>query len=480
MSLTITIKYGGKTHEIALSESSKGLDLKQSIQDLTQVPIARQKILVKGGKLADETPVVELQRLKQPFLVLGTPDKNLPTKPIEKQVFLEDMSMHQLNPISNDPSGLVNLGNTCYLNSTLQALYKIKDLTKKVETYTPSQGARGGELVMALKSLFLSMDKKQEKVTPTFFLALFRSILPQFAENVNGRYLQQDAEEAFTQLINNLDNSLNIKDLFRIEMKEVSTCVALPEEEAQINFEESLKLNCHIDIKTNFLRDGILNGLSDIITKHNDLLNSDTDYQLKRTITRLPKYLTVQFVRFFWRTDTRKKLKILRRVQFPFELDLSEMLDESIRSEKVEVRDKLRKIEKDNIEVIREFKKAKKDISLTPLQQQEEDEMKIESIKTKFRDEFKQVVPSGFDFESTTENPSSVYELQAVIAHAGTSADSGHYQAFVRDDNDLEGERWWKFNDDKVSSINKERIESLAGGGESDSALILIYKGVGL
>lgn len=465
-----------------MSESATGLDLKQKIQDLTQIPISRQKVLVKGGKLADDTPVADLQGLKQPFLVLGTPDKNLPSKPVEKQVFLEDMNLHQLNPVSNDPSGLVNLGNTCYLNSSLQALYQIEDITKKVEEHKLGQGATGraNQLVLALKSLYLNMDKKQEKVTPNIFLSLFRSLYPQFAESENGYFKQQDAEEAFTQLVNTLDESLKIKDLFRIDMKEVSTCLALPEEEPQIKYEEALKLSCHIDIKTNFLRDGILNGLTEVIEKHNDLLGANTEYQLKKTITRLPKYLTIQFVRFFWRVDTRKKLKILRRVQFPFELDLSEMLDESIRFDKVEVRDKLRKIEKENIEVVREFKKAKKDSSLSPLEQKEEDEMKVESIKTKFRDEFKQVVPSGFDFETSTENPTSVYELQAVITHAGISADSGHYQAFVRDASDLEGERWWKFNDDKVSSVNKERIETLSGGGESDSALILIYKGVGL
>ena len=76
------------------------------------------------------------------------------------------------------------------------------------------------------------------------------------------------------------------------------------------------------------------------------------------------------------------------------------------------------------------------------------------------------------------ENPTCVYELQSVIAHQGANSESGHYQAFVRDPNDKES--WLKYNDDKVSKVSKEKIEALAGGGEGDTALILIYKGLGL
>ena len=215
------------------------------------------------------------------------------------------------------------------------------------------------------------------------------------------------------------------------------------------------------------------------IEKYNDTLQSNTEYEISRTITRLPKYLTVHFMRFFWRRDTQKKSKILRRVQFPFELDLAEMLDSSIKNDKVAVRDKIRQIEKDQDELIRDFKKSKKSSGLNPTEQEEEDQMKIESIKSKFRDDLSSALP-GMSLDSTTENPSSVYQLGAVITHAGSSADSGHYQAYVRDPKDIEGIRWWKFNDDKVSEVSREKVETLAGGGEADSALILIYKGVGL
>lgn len=477
MSFTITIKNAGKIFDITLQENDTGKVLKEKIQELTLIPPERQKILIKGGKLTDDVVVFSLN-LKNPVMVLGTPDKNLPSKPVEKQVFLEDLNKNQLVKVTNEPSGLTNLGNTCYLNSSLQALFQMEDIQNKVRDFSfTGSNQTHDNLVLALKTIFLQMSKKHEAVTPSIFLSLFRRSFPQFSEQVNGMYKQQDAEEAFSQILTSLRSALKVDDLFRIGFNKETKCLDVPEEAIK-GFEDAFKLDCHIDVKTNFLRDGILAGLKETIEKHNDTLNADAKYEISKTISRLPKYLTVHFIRFFWKSDINKKSKILRRVQFPFELDLAEMLDSSIKPEKIANRDTIRKVEKDNLDLIRDFKKAKKDTSLTPLEQQEEDELKITSIKSKFRDDLSTAMPN-INFETSTENPSSVYELNAVITHAGASADGGHYKAYVKDPTDLDGDRWWLFNDDKVSAVNKEKIETLAGGGESDAALLLIYKGLG-
>lgn len=477
MSSSISIKNAGNVHVIEIDESTTGLDLKMRIQALTQIPVGRQKILVKGGKLNDDAKISTLRILaKAPIMVLGTPDKDLPLPKPTQQVFLEDLNENQLVKVSHDPSGLVNLGNTCYLNSSLQAIYAMSDVTKLIEQSSESHDP----LVTSLKSIFSSMAKKQTKVNPALFLMQFRKLYPQFAEQERGFYKQQDAEEAFSQLLNALSSTTGVDDLLRVDFKVVTKCLALPAKDLKVEFESSTKLNCHIDIKTNFLRDGIINSLTDKVQKFNEELQADTEYEAVKTITRLPKYLTIHFVRFFWRRDTQKKSKILRKVQFPFELDVAEMLDESIRFEKVSVRDLLRKLEKDHTELLRDYKRTKRDSSLSPQEQEEENELKLASIRSKFADDFSDVLPRGYDLELTKENPSSVYELQTVITHQGSSADSGHYQAFVRNESDLNGEEWYKFNDDKVSLVNREKIEQLAGGGESDSALILVYKAKGL
>lgn len=469
--MKITIKNAGKTHEIELNDNDTGAQLKAQIQQLTLIPPERQKILVKGGKVNDDTLVSSLDTLK-PIMVLGTPDAHLPVAPAEKVVFLEDMK--QQVAAADEPLGLVNLGNTCYLNSSLQAIYQMGDVKDAVVNYNRT----ANPLIKQLKLLFERMDKRHEQITPLMFLTMFRQNFPQFAERGDFGFKQQDAEEALLQILSVLRLELSLDDDFRLTFKNTTKCVSVPQEPEVESYEDSYKLNCHIDIKINFLRDGLLKGLTETLEKHSETLGTNAEYQITRTITRLPKYLTVHFVRFFWKQETRTKSKILRKVQFPFELDVLEMLDPSIKPEKIEVRDKLHKVEKENEDLVRDFKKTKRDSEMTPQQQEEEDEMKIASIKSKFHDEMQGICP--VDIDTTTENPSLVYELTAVITHQGATAESGHYQAFVKDTKGLDSDRWWKFNDDKVTAVSRDKIEQLAGGGESDSALVLIYKAAGL
>jgi len=90
-------------------------------------------------------------------------------------------------------------------------------------------------------------------------------------------------------------------------------------------------------------------------------------------------------------------------------------------------------------------------------------------------------------------NKSGLYELRGVITHQGASADSGHYTSYVKkaarmvDDPKAPGGKrkeedgkWWWFNDDKVTEVDAEKIEMLSGGGESHSALILLYRAIDL
>lgn len=473
MSFTVNIKNSGKTYPLELSPADTGLVFKQKLQNLTKIPIDRQKILLKTGQLKDDD-IVESLKLKQnqTIMVLGSPELNLPIAPINN-VFLEDLNESSLKSYSNEPIGFENLGNTCYLNSSIQALYSIPSLQKKL-TQNDKVGEIGTNehLVLQLKRVFKELEnKKQDSIVPNNLITSLRVLYPQFNERDQyGRYKQQDAEEAFTQLLLSLKNVLGedfIKD-YTINFKSIIENQE-DESDVQIKYEDDVKLQCHITGSTNFLKNGIVESLNETIEKHSDNLNKNCNYEINKKITKLPSILTVQFVRFFWKRSTNKKSKILRKVQFPFQLDLTDLLDEEYRDSKIKIRDEFRSIEKNQQSEEREFKKQKKNLN----SKDEQDFLKTQHDK--YIEEFTSKTPKDL---SVGENPSSLYNLNAIITHQGSSADSGHYQAFVKDR--YNDDKWWRFNDDKVSIVDKDRVESLAGGGESDSALILIYKGFGL
>lgn len=70
-----------------------------------------------------------------------------------------------------------------------------------------------------------------------------------------------------------------------------------------------------------YFHKGIEQGLTEEITKRSASLGHETTYTKTTRIDRLPKYLIVQFMRFFWRQDSQKKAKILKSVKFPKLLD---------------------------------------------------------------------------------------------------------------------------------------------------------------
>lgn len=498
MSLEFNIKNAGKIYPIKITEETTVGQLKEQVEQLTLIPIARQKYMVKTG-LADNSVsnLSSLIKNGSTVMLLGTPDANLVSKPKEASHFIEDLSPdQQLQKFNELPIGFKNMGNTCYLNATLQGLFSLNQLRELILGYDPHtftninpQDETHHKLILELKRAFEGLeDKKFKSVMPLVLLNILRKTYPQFAERdpQSGFYKQQDAEELFTQLFHSLTVVFGDKfsEDFRIKFK---TTIKDTNNENDVTVredEDDFKLQCHISGTTNFLRNGLIDSLNEIIEKRSDITGNNSEYAVKKEITKLPKFLTVQFVRFFWKRSSGKKSKILRKVVFPFQLDVTDLLAPEYQQEKIKVREELRKVDKEREDKARDAKKRKLDPAsndnnngtiMTPREEMETQKAIQESEKQYWADEFKKHFPSNLQ---QGENPSCVYDLMGVITHQGANSESGHYQAFVRDENDENV--WYKFNDDKVSVVEKEKVEALAGGGESDSALILLYKGFGL
>ena len=435
-------------------------DLKKEIQKHSQVPSDEQMLIFKGQVLQDTDEISSLP--KNPLItMLGSLPKEAP-KQTQSVTFEEDLTQEQRLQILREKGeevvfGLNNLGNTCYLNSIIQCLGRVPELRTELKNYTTSHPSSfrdsdpSKQLTYAWGFTYQKLDTATDPVSPTQLINVIRSINPMFAEMEHGVCKQQDADECISLMLNNIHDTLQthgdktdnfskylIEELFGIDLNITMKNVEDPTEVKTKN-ELAYKLICYIDNSTLELVEGLKKSLKENLDLFSDKLQRNTVFEKSQLINRLPNYLTVQFMRFFWKqantlTGAKAgKSKILKSVIFSKIIDLYDMCTDETK----ELLNLGRNIES----------KLMKD----------DKNFKVENIK---KEDGKEYVPTGR------------YQLIAVLTHQGRSSESGHYIGWVHKLED----KWLKYDDSNVTMVTTNEVLELKGGGDWHMAYICIFK----
>jgi len=305
------------------------------------------------------------------------------------------------------------------------------------------------------------------------------------------------------------------------------------------NIQSEVSANSGASTNVNTMMDGLQLNMQGTLEKHSDLLNRNALWKSHKRITKLPKYICVQFMRFFWKAtpDNRDhaglKCKIVRSVIFPEKFDVFPLCSEKLQAVLKSNRDVVQKQLND------QFKKSQEDNGANPADvtvtvaptapttvfnatttssssnsnsnamdtssdnnnnEEMDEEMKAAlALSMQMDDGSNNASSSSSSTSSSTTSATTAtsggvakesvlggglpsnfcgqYELMGIVTHKGRSADSGHYIGWVR--KGPESDKWWKFDDDVVTEIPNSEVMQLHGGADSHIAYLNFYRYVG-
>ncbi|KAH8376986.1 hypothetical protein KR093_002549, partial [Drosophila rubida] len=469
----VKVKWGRELYpDIDVNTDEEPILFKAQLFALTGVQPERQKVMCKGGILKDDEWNLQLKD-GAVVLLLGSKEK-VPEVPQTPVKFIEDMNEAEAATAMRIPAGLTNLGNTCYMNATVQCLRAVPELRKALVNFgqDSSDGSSTASTVSSAMKIVFSQMEKGTTITPIVLLQALHRASPQFSQTgENGTYRQQDANECWSEILKMLQQKLRplsqqsdstvaekkphnsfIEQFFGGTFEVKMTSDEAPDEPATISSENFLQLSCFISMEVKYMQSGLKSKMKEQLVKNSESLGRDAHYTRTYLVSRLPAYLTVQFVRFQYKGKEGINAKVLKDIKFPIDFDAFELCTPELQQKLCPMRAKFKDVDDKKMEVESQINKTAKSVEA----EEEFDESKFEKF--------------SFD-DDLGSNNSGFYSLKAVLTHKGRSSSSGHYVAWVRSSGDV----WFKFDDDDVTSVTTDEILRLSGGGDWHCAYVLLY-----
>eukprot|EP00930_Biecheleria_cincta_P083188 TRINITY_DN72811_c0_g1_i1.p1 TRINITY_DN72811_c0_g1~~TRINITY_DN72811_c0_g1_i1.p1 ORF type:complete len:2471 (-),score=483.43 TRINITY_DN72811_c0_g1_i1:91-7461(-) len=340
-----------------------------------------------------------------------------------------------LNCVRNNTGrmGLLNRGNTCYMNSTMQQLFLCDSFRSAIlQAQPPLPPKRGdaddkaeisdpGDVLRHVQRLFWFMQESETGVYITDPLVkACKTLKLEFPVE-----RQNDASEFFDKLCDRLDET--VKDeagrvpakpsaAFRVRESRTKHCLWCGFKEKT---REQHVVRCTLTVKEN---ETVMQSLEECLSAYTapetmagdnrvqcDSCNRKADTTYQTFFTQLPEVLALHLARMTFDMETFENVKLNHRVAFPLELDMAPYTEE------------------------------------------------------------------GKDGDAV---PGCRYKLCGVQIHSG-GAGGGHYYSYGK----VDGDKWLEFNDASVSEFSIDQLEAECFGGADDrgcdrrhSAYMLFYR----
>ncbi|GAB6033336.1 Ubiquitin carboxyl-terminal hydrolase 14 [Chamberlinius hualienensis] len=471
----VKVKWGKETFDnVEVNTDEAPMLFKAQLFALTGVLPERQKVMLKGATLKNDDWGNTALKDGLMILMMGSKEEDVPKEPVQKTVFVEDLSENQLASKLKLPAGLNNLGNTCYMNATVQCLRSVPELRDALKRYTGSYSMTAlptETVVSGLRDLYNTMDVTSNSVPPMVLLQCLHLAVPRFAEkSEHGIYMQQDANECWSEVVRMLQQKLSrlgngssdttqvskefssfIDQYFGGDLDVTLKCNESEDEPVSNLKEKFLQLSCFISQEVKYMHSGLKSRMQEVITKLSPTLERDAQYTKTSKLSRLPAYLSIQFVRFYYKEKESVNAKILKEVKFPMSLDVFDLCSPELQQKLIPMRTRFKVLE---------------DRALEMQQVTKDRRQKLDDVPKK------KTIQRPFSFEDDIgSNNSGYYELQAVLTHKGRSSSSGHYVAWVKH----KTEGWLQCDDEHVTPVTQEDILKLCGGGDWHCAYVLLY-----